>query len=187
VQPSWSMQWAPPWPRSGRARRGRGPASHPKSADFALGSCDGPGARSSVRSRVVFPTCALMRTAPQVCDLPHADPPVRRSESASSGALPMSVAGQRPKRSGLAPGPLLFALRVGCLAEDPWALADDPGSASSMIRPCPADHDRAFRAQMASGCVVGRLEYARYERADLRLARSHLDHEAPSAMIRYTA
>src|SRR6478609_12091733 len=30
-------------------------------------------------------------------------------------------------------------------------------------RPCPADHDRGPRAQMAPGSVVGRLEYARYE------------------------
>jgi hypothetical protein len=56
---------------------------------------------STARSRVVFPTCALMQTAADGADRraasarsPHADPQGRRSESASSRALPMSVAGQ---------------------------------------------------------------------------------------------
>jgi hypothetical protein len=42
-------------------------------------------------------------------------------------------------------------------------VADTGTRTPPRARPCPADHDRALRAQTAPGCVVGRLEYARYE------------------------
>ena len=57
------------------------------------------------------------------------------------------------------------------------APAPSSSGSSTAGRPYPTDHSRGPRAQTAACCVVGRLEYARYETA-LRLAGSRLDHEA---------
>ena len=57
------------------------------------------------------------------------------------------------------------------------APAPSSSGCSTAGRPYPTDHSRGPRAQTAACCVVGRLEYARYQTA-LRLAGSRPDHEA---------